>query len=52
MPVGLFVLLEISNPDYVNQLFTNPLGIKLMMAGLGLMAIGGLWVSQLLKIKV
>ncbi len=52
IPFGLFGLLEVTSPDYVNVLFTNPLGTKIIGSGLLLMGLGAIWINKMLKIDV
>ncbi|KJV05896.1 type II secretion system F family protein [Methylocucumis oryzae] len=52
IPFGLFGLLEVTSPDYVNVLFTDPLGPKIIGSGLVLMGLGAIWVKKMLKIDV
>jgi tight adherence protein B len=52
IPFALFALLEVTNPDYVNVLFTDPLGPKIIGGGLGMMVLGGIWIQKMLRIDV
>lgn len=52
MPFALAFLLTLLNPKYMGFLWVTPEGQKLVMFGLILMAIGGFWISKIVKIKV
>jgi tight adherence protein B len=52
LPFVLFGLLSYSNPDYMNTLTDKPEGRKLILYGIGLMAVGILWVRNIVRIKM
>ena len=52
MPLGLGVLLTILNPNYMGQMFTNPMGKILLGMSFGMQLLGFLWISKIVKIKV
>lgn len=52
LPVIMFFLLSAVNPTYMNNLVSDPLGIKIMIAGVVLMVIGGLVIRKIIRIKV
>ena len=52
LPPLFMVYLLLTNYDYVSVMFTEPLGI-LMMVGAGLwLAVGVFWMSRLVKVEV
>ena len=52
LPIIMFFLLSAVNPAYMNNLVSDPLGIKLMITGGVLMVIGGLVIRKIIRIKV
>ena len=52
LPVIMFFLLSAVNPTYMNNLVSDPLGVKMMIAGVVLMVIGGLVIRKIIRIKV
>lgn len=52
MPVGLGFLLYLMRPEVMSLLWTRPLGLKMLYTGLGLMAIGGLIIRKIVRIRV
>ena len=52
LPVAMFFLLSLANRSYSRVLVEDPMGRKLVFAGLGLMAIGGLAIRKIVKVKV
>jgi tight adherence protein B len=52
LPVGLGVVLYISNPKTMSVLWTNPLGIKLLCASIVMLAIGGLIMRSIVNVDV
>jgi tight adherence protein B len=52
MPVGLGFLLYLVKPDTMSLLWTRPLGLKMLYTGLGLMAVGGLIIRKIVRVKV
>jgi tight adherence protein B len=51
-PFFMFVLINIANHNYAKTLFSDPLGIKLVYVGLGLMVVGILVIRKIIDIKV
>jgi tight adherence protein B len=52
LPFIMFVLLHFVNPGYTNLLVSTPIGLKLVWAGLALMAIGIWIIRRIVDIKV
>lgn len=52
MPFGLFAAINVLNPGYARILLEDPLGIQLIYAGLGLMALGVWTIRKVIDIKV
>jgi len=52
MPFAMFLLLSLLNPEYERKLWTDPLGMHFVYAGLILMAIGILVVRKITNVKV
>jgi tight adherence protein B len=52
MPFAMFLLLSLLNPEYERKLWTDPLGMHCVYAGLILMAIGILVVRKITDVKV
>jgi len=51
-PFMMFGLISLTNYQYEKILFTNPLGIKMVYGGLGLMVIGVLLIRKIIDVKV
>ncbi len=52
MPFLIAAVLAVINPDMLKTLWTNPVGRNMLFGGLGLMAIGGLWMRSMIRIKI
>lgn len=52
MPFVMAGLMSITNPGYLNPLFEDPGGRKLVVYALILMAAGIFWISRIVKVKV
>lgn len=52
LPFLVGTVLHVINPDYMDVLFTDPLGQKIVAVGLILMAIGALATKKMIAIKV
>jgi tight adherence protein B len=52
MPIGLGFLLYLVKPDTMSLLWTRALGLKMLYTGLGLMAVGGLIIRKIVRVKV
>jgi tight adherence protein B len=52
MPVGLGFLMYLMRPEVMSLLWTRPQGRKMLYVGLGLMAIGGLIIRKIVRVRV
>ncbi|MYM71563.1 pilus assembly protein TadB [Duganella sp. FT134W] len=52
LPLGVMLLMVISNPAYVRLLWTDPIGVKLMWYAFGVAVFGVLWMRKLIRIRV
>jgi tight adherence protein B len=52
LPFGLAAVLQTVNPKFMNLLWTDPLGHKMLGAVLVLMAVGVLWMRNVIRIRV
>jgi len=52
LPVAMFFLLGAANRGYTRVLIEDPMGRKLIYAGLGLMMLGGLAIRKIVNVKV
>ena len=52
LPFGMAALLYIANREFISVLWTDPAGIKITNIVLTMMAVGGLWLYKLVKIRV
>ena len=52
LPVAMFFLLSLANRAYSRVLVEDPTGRKLVFAGLGLMAIGGLAIRKIVNVRI
>lgn len=51
MPFGIVLMLMSVNPDYMNSMFTHPLGWGMIGASVVLMTIGSLWMRKIIDLK-
>jgi tight adherence protein B len=52
LPIVMFILINFANPGYTSVLVYDPVGRKMMYAGVSLMAVGALLIRKIVKIKV
>ena len=52
LPILFALYLSIARPDYLNVLFTDPLGITLVVVGAGLFIAGIFWLRATVKVEV
>lgn len=52
LPPGMLLMLRFINPDYVNVLFTDPLGPYILLGAAGLQVIGALVLWKIVSIEV
>lgn len=49
LPLVMMVLINMANPGYSKVLFTDPLGKKMLYAGIGLLMLGGFVIRQIIN---
>lgn len=52
MPPVLYLVFYIMDPSYAGVLITDPRGKDVLLVGLGLLALGTLWLKRLIRIEV
>lgn len=52
LPVFVTAVLYLLNPGYMGLMFTNLAGVVMLVAAVGLMAVGALWLRQVVRIEV
>ena len=52
LPLGVLLLMVLTNPAYVKVLWTDPVGIRLMWYALGMAVVGVLWMRKLIRIRI
>lgn len=50
LPIGMAALIRITNPDYLNDLTGTGTGRAMIAVGIGLLAVGGVWMRRLSRI--
>jgi len=51
LPFGVTAFLAVSNPGYLNRLFTTTIGWGIIVAAIIMLTIGGIWLRATVKIK-
>lgn len=52
VPFAVFVMLNISNPDFIAPLYNDPKGIKLVIFGMVGITVGALWIRKIINFEV
>jgi tight adherence protein B len=52
LPLVFALYLILVRPEYINPLFTTPMGVFLLITGSVLLAIGAFWMSKVVKVNV
>jgi tight adherence protein B len=52
LPIGLFILMLWMKPDYIELLWTDPMGVKMSVAAIILVLIGSYAIKKIVDIKV
>jgi tight adherence protein B len=52
LPLGVLLLMVLTNPVYVKVLWTDPVGVRLMWYALGMAVVGVLWMRKLIRIRI
>jgi tight adherence protein B len=52
LPIATLGGLMVTSPGYLNPMFTNPLGRKIIGAGIVAQIVGNLCIQKIIKIKV
>ncbi|REE96816.1 type II secretion system F family protein [Thermomonospora umbrina] len=51
LPVVLAALMMLMRPDYMRPLFTEPLGVLMLVAGVVALLVGWVWMSRVIKVE-
>ncbi|MEW1820183.1 type II secretion system F family protein [Arthrobacter sp. NPDC080031] len=51
LPVGVGLFMSVINPSYLQVLFQTPIGLIMLAVSFLLFAVGGFWMSRVIKIK-
>lgn len=51
LPVAMFIFMQIVNPDYISLLYTTFIGQLMFGGGLILMALGAVWMKNLVNVR-
>ena len=52
LPIGLFAFLGLTQPGYIEPLWSTSLGIMISIVGLAMLAIGWAIMSRMVKVKI
>jgi tight adherence protein B len=52
LPVGIFITMLAVNPNYVDLLFSDPIGCRLLQVSVGLQILGALVIQKIVKIDI
>lgn len=52
LPPGFMLYLWVTRPEYLSPMFTEPIGILMLGAGLTMLGIGCFWLSRMVKVEV
>lgn len=52
LPFGIGLLMNLIKPGYMNSMFEDPLGIKMIGVAMFMMAVGIIWMRQVVQIRV
>ena len=52
VPLGLFVVLMVTSPDYLPTLVNDERGIKMIIASIVSASVGIFWIRRILRIEV
>ena len=52
LPFATAIFINIVNPKFMDVLWTDPVGLKMVYGALGMMVLGVLWMRKIIKIRV
>ncbi|MDC8760492.1 type II secretion system F family protein [Janthinobacterium fluminis] len=52
MPVAMMAIMSVVNPDYIRVLWTDPAGVRLLWYSVGMVAVGVVWMRNVIRIRV
>jgi len=52
LPFAVMLGMTISSPTYISVLWTDPIGVRLLWYGAGMILIGVLWLRKLIRIRI
>jgi tight adherence protein B len=52
LPFGVLGMMLVSSPQYVSMLWTDPSGVRMLWYGIGMLAVGVLWLRTIIRIRI
>ena len=52
LPFLAMLTLSVTNPEYMADMFSHPVGVGMLLFGVALLAVGGFWLSRAIKVEV
>ena len=52
LPFVLMLMMTLTSPSYIAILWTDPLGVRLLWYGAGMLLFGALWLRKLIHIRI
>jgi tight adherence protein B len=52
LPLVVLVMMVLINPQYISLLWTDPVGLKLLWAACGMVAVGMVWMRRVIRIRI
>jgi tight adherence protein B len=50
LPIGMVGVIAVTNPSYLDELTTTSTGTVLIVAGITLLVVGGLWMRKMIRV--
>lgn len=52
LPFALLLLMSVTSPTYISILWTDPIGVRMLWYGAGMLLLGVLWLRKLIHIRI
>jgi tight adherence protein B len=52
LPFALMLIMSLTSPSYIDLLWTDPSGVRLLWYGAGMLILGALWLRKLIRIRI
>jgi tight adherence protein B len=52
LPFAVIIMMSLTSPDYISVLWHDPIGVKMLWYGAGMIVLGAMWLRRLIHIRI